>query len=864
MILFPPRQSLTDFLAFGGTLSSYTWICLIIAFLQVRSPAVLPALHQLPYKMPKTDGGVSEFADNLKKIKGFGNKNKSTVPDLLFQFFRFYAHEFDYDKHVVSVRQGKLVTKAEKKWTYQINNQLCVEEPFNVSRNLGNTADEYSFRGLHLELRRAFDLISVAKLSEACEQYVFPKDQERVWTRPPQQPRPVLVRSSSQSHSGRGRGGHRGGRHNGNFNRGAGGGGGSNRRASSSMPAYDNGLFMAPINMQQDLSWYQNPQYHFQYAHQDLVTQMAYHQENMRQQLQIYAQSAQSPAFLQHQAAMGQQRVPAGSASGQQSSDRSRTNSFDNVPIATPIRPDLYAMYGMTLGHAFYPQAGAGYGTYPSSPVTTSGTGQDFRRPSQRSAFTTDGGASASSSSLRSQSQPGTRSQSSVNPQAGYHLGIQTPTSATSFTPRNVNGVPIPSFMPDDADFDDETPKAVSDSTDSEGSSNLGFFQGRQGRNLSPSRHVQQPPPPPSSSSQGLPNGISFGDLAAQSSTSPGRRRLSTDQLPQTLLDRRMRRASRSPSPLGHARAFSVGTASAPLSTAPLTGSQSKGVSRPLVVNGSGLKTSAIPGQRPSPRTETLAPGDELASTFDNALHINTGSYMASNGVEAIAAQQVATSPSSQPAVEPFPVVVNGSTTPLMPVAADDASFRERIAMMNAYYIPQGVQQEVPNGSAARLSSAARQRFLARQPQNAVIAPLDLAIDDHRVNKPFGIDSAHLSPVYETRTPSPSTFRKNDSSWLPAKLERRSENKAARSVDEKGANAAVPQESDKSPKTPKPTTQASKAAPPRANGHVRGAKSDSDGGWQKAGKGKKKTVNVGGPQGHAEQPPKNESDRKGG
>lgn len=812
--------------------------------------------------MPKTDGGVSDFADNLKKIKGFGNKNKSTVPDLLFQFFRFYAHEFDYDKHVLSVRQGRLVTKVEKKWNYQINNQLCVEEPFNVSRNLGNTADEYSFRGLHLELRRAFDLISVAKLNEACEQYVYPKEEERVWTRPPQQPRPVLVRSSSQTHSGRGRGGHRGGRHNNNFNRGGGGGGGGpNRRASSSVPTYDNSLFMAPVNMQQDLSWYQNPQYHFQYAHQDLVTQMAYHQENMRQQLQLYAQSAQSSPFLQHQG-LGQQRVPTGSGSAQQS-DRSRTNSFDNVPITAPIRPDLYAMYGMALGHAFYPQAGAGYGTYPSSPVTASGTGQDFRRPLQRSTITTDSGASASSSSLRSQSQPATRSQSSANPQTAYPVGNQTPTSAAAFTPRNANGVPIPSFMPDDADFD-ETPKAASESPESEVSSSLGLFQGRNPSPSGPALPLPPPPPP-----QGPPNGIAFGDLAAQSSASPGRRRLSTDQLPQTILDRRMKRASRSPSPLGHARAFSVGTSSAPLSSAPFPGSQNKGLSRPLVVNGSGLKASAIPGQRQSPGTGSLASEDSLASTLDNALHINTGSYMASYGPEVSSAQQAALSPSSQPVVERAPVVVNGSTTPLIPPAADDASFRERIAMMNAYYIPQNVQQEVPNGSTTRLSSSARQRLMSRQPQNAVIAPLDLAIDDHRMNRPSGIESAHLSPVYETRTPSPSVFRKNDSAWLPAKLDRRYEGKAALTGNEKGipqANErpAVSQESDKSQKMPKPAMQASKAAAPRANGHVRGAKSDSDGGWQKAGKGKKKAANADGQQGHAEHPPKNEFERKGG
>ena len=67
----------------------------------------------------------------------------------------------------------------KKSWLLAINNRLCVEEPFNTMRNLGNTADDTSFRGIHLELRRAFDLIAAGKLDECCEQYVFPKEEEK-------------------------------------------------------------------------------------------------------------------------------------------------------------------------------------------------------------------------------------------------------------------------------------------------------------------------------------------------------------------------------------------------------------------------------------------------------------------------------------------------------------------------------------------------------------------------------------------------------------------------------------------------------------------------------------------------------------
>ncbi|CVK83895.1 hypothetical protein FPRO06_00305 [Fusarium proliferatum] len=850
------RRRIVNDAAFGGTLSSYTWICLIIAFLQLRSPPVLPALHQSPHKLPKPDGTIPDFADDIDKLAGYGKKNKSSTAELLFQFFRFYAHEFDYDKHVLSVRQGKLITKHEKKWHYAINNQLCVEEPFNTSRNLGNTADDYSFRGLHMELRRAFDLISVANFEEACEQYVFPKEEERVWSRPAPQPRPALLRSSSQTHSGRGgRGNHRGGRHNNNYR-----GGNSNRRASAGVPQFDanNNMFMQPVNMAQDLQWYQNQQFQFQYAQQDLMTQMALHQENMRL---LYA--SQSPAFMQHQAqaqaqaqAMGQQqqqqRMSTSTGSGQQqpqqTSDRSRTNSFDNPPLSAPLRPDLYALYGMTLGTPFFPQAGASYGTYPSSPASTSGAAQDFRRPLQRNGINNETGVQGSNSALRSHSQPASRSPSTAQAAPGY-FGAQSYNGPSHS--RGVNGNPIPSFMSDDTDFD-ETPKAHTDSPQSE--------EGKYSVYLSESPSPSKQPQP-----QAVTNGLAFGDVSGQS---PGRRRLSTDQLPQTILDRRMKRTSRSPSPLGHARNFSSTASSAPLAQGPFPGGQNKNLSRPLVVNGSSLKTSVTQSPRQPPSGTGSTTSDE-STNLENPLQIHGSNGVPSFPVDGPVMPQAVpeASMNQQGAYNPVPVVANGSAAPMMaaaPSTADDPSFRDRIAMMSAYYMasPHIVQDPVVAAN-SRLSPSTRQRLMSRQ-QNGMIAPLDLAIAENRINRPpVGQDFAHLSPVYENRTPSPTVVRK-DGPW---KSEKQNSPKTGRGDGPKSSQKTEertqePQEGTKSQKNQKSGSQKVNGA--RENGHVRGARSETDGGWQKAGKGKKKGANNNGQQGNSEQLPKHESERKGG
>ena len=504
----------------------------------------------------------------------------------------------------------------------------------------------------------------------------------------------------------------------------------------------------------------------------------------------------------------------------------------------------------MSLGQQFFPQAGANYGTYPSSPASTTGATQDFRRPLQRNGVTNESGAQGSNGTLRSHSQPASRSPSSSQAGTAY-FGAQSFNGPTQS--RGANGNPIPSFMSDDTDFD-ETPKATTDSPQSE----EGKYSVYLSESPSPSKKPQQPVP--------ATNGLAFGDLSSQGS-SPGRRRLSTDQLPQTILDRRMKRTSRSPSPLGQARNITTTAASAPLAQGPFPGTQNKNLGRPLVVNGSSLKTSVTPSPRQAPSGAESS--NEETPTFENTLQIHAANGMPSYPVDGSILPPVEPqgAVNQQGAFNQVPVVANGSTAPLMaaaPSTADDPSFRDRIAMMSAYYMgtPHIVQD--PNVGNSRLSPSTRQRLMSRQNQNGVIAPLDLAIAENRIDRPVGQDFAHLSPVYETRTPSPTVLRK-DGPW---KSEKQNSPKSGRGDGSKGTQKSEEQshnsqEGTKSQKNQKGNSQKSNSN--RENGHVRGARSESDNAWQKAGKGKKKGGNNNNAQqGNGEQPPKHESERKGG
>lgn len=156
----------------------------------MRSPPVLPSLHSLyfkqlqiaPHETPRSviDGVDVSFFEDFKALDGFGNANKESLGALLFAFFRYFAYEFDYNSFVLSVRHGKLLSKASKGWNVALSAKcrfLCVEEPFNPSRNLANSADLISVMGLIEEFKRATDILAESSdIYKVCEKFLVPKN----------------------------------------------------------------------------------------------------------------------------------------------------------------------------------------------------------------------------------------------------------------------------------------------------------------------------------------------------------------------------------------------------------------------------------------------------------------------------------------------------------------------------------------------------------------------------------------------------------------------------------------------------------------------------------------------------------------
>ena len=346
---------------------------MILSFLQTRNPPILPSLHKRPHqRCQNAKGQLSPFADDLNTLRGFGHSNKETMGELLFHFFRRYGHEIDYERNVISVREGGLISKVEKKWHLMQNNRLCVEEPFNIERNLGNTADDISFRGVHLEIRRAFDLLAEGKFNECFEQYEFPPMTTKVWEKPAPQPRPVLARSVSQS--GRTvRGGHNG---RGNRSSGQHRAGVQNRR-NSSAATMGNGT--TKLSLHNVLHSAPGLQIHDQLYSQYQLLQQQEAQLRLQMQQRAQAQQFQTAQSLHPNSAATAQLQSLNLASGPYNQHhpnpegRRRQHTIDHSPLSAPLGQMAFLYPPQSIPKqpkvaGFSPQQQHGVHTNPSSP----------------------------------------------------------------------------------------------------------------------------------------------------------------------------------------------------------------------------------------------------------------------------------------------------------------------------------------------------------------------------------------------------------------------------------------------------------------------------------------------------------------
>ena len=801
---------------------------MIINFLQTRIPSILPSLHQVPHKSNEQIYAIeSTFADSLESLRGYGKDNKQTLGQLLFQFFRYYGYEINYDDIVVSVRQGRLLSRKEKGWdasslSKEGRDRVCVEEPINTFRNLGNSADPTAFRGIHLEIRRAFSLTCDGQLDKVCEQYEFPPEEKFTFKKPSSQPRPALLtRSNSQSSKSAksvqtGRGGRNPLRNNSS----------NPRRASSgaTRPLFTQSPPLGPSGP--DPFSQSNLHDHLYQRYQLLQLQ----QESLKAQAQLMAQ-AQAQARLQKQAQSSQlpprngNSVSEGSRSNKQSSpqlmaaDRHAQAAFTLFPGYVYHYPSPYEIiHGENV-----PAPHEGANSNSSSPALAHAVPAN-RRGLHRHANVNElpGGA------VRSHSQPARRGPGATANRMAMPFGYDTHNLAkvTGSMPRqNGYDMPIhsnPGFAAIPGPMTDiNTPMEY-----------VGYYV-NEASHLPP--HLTD-----ATMRHALPRDI------AQ------RRRRVTPELQPPKLSAPFRHASRSPSPLGHYRSFSTGLRTAPLpASSPSSSSyqqqrqRSEDIKspqedyRPVIVNGS------TPANVPTtPDRSTMSVSNGISAPYSYHHHPNTDGRMPvdypghfnpityDEQVQPPAHYQILennlTSPKSgigrkigrakdgmngseeyqQPTTVPVstkannsPLICSSSTSsstekpglagkpphstsaqqpqhqlnlPLRNAIANTETnnmymigrSNERVASAAATVVTPLFPQTQARGIAPSKTSASLKSGLSALDLARARVPAETAIAKQAIVASGIAGSAILSPVFETRTPSPSSVRKNDGSTM--------------------------------------------------------------------------------------------------
>jgi DNA polymerase sigma len=90
IIKYWAKARLLNDAAGGGTLTSYTWILMVINFLQTRDPPILPSLQMLHHRQRMSNGIDVGFFDDVAKLRNYGEKNTETLGGLLYAFFVRY------------------------------------------------------------------------------------------------------------------------------------------------------------------------------------------------------------------------------------------------------------------------------------------------------------------------------------------------------------------------------------------------------------------------------------------------------------------------------------------------------------------------------------------------------------------------------------------------------------------------------------------------------------------------------------------------------------------------------------------------------------------------------------------------------
>jgi VacB/RNase II family 3'-5' exoribonuclease len=160
----------------SGSLSSYSYVLLVIHFLQTLRPPILPSLQALinhpdiePSDInspPYINAYDCRYVTNMNKVHEIwreNEKNTMTVGQLIAGFFNYYATVFNFHLHTASVRLARTIPKQQ-------DNRISIEDPFE-RRDLGSVVSDVMVPRIIEEFKRAYVILcNGGSIADICEE----------------------------------------------------------------------------------------------------------------------------------------------------------------------------------------------------------------------------------------------------------------------------------------------------------------------------------------------------------------------------------------------------------------------------------------------------------------------------------------------------------------------------------------------------------------------------------------------------------------------------------------------------------------------------------------------------------------------
>uniref|UniRef100_A0A8R1U0D9 CCHC-type domain-containing protein n=1 Tax=Onchocerca volvulus TaxID=6282 RepID=A0A8R1U0D9_ONCVO len=147
-----------------GSLSSYSYIIMLIHYLQRTNPPVAPFLQEVvPLKRcrePVIIGNCDVYFCCLEDLE-WTVHNRSTVGELWIGFLDYFGTKFDFTREVVQIRQTLPLMKLDKGWQ---SRPIAIEDPFDLTHNLSSGVHSKTMAYIQksfIQSREKFSTLSV-------------------------------------------------------------------------------------------------------------------------------------------------------------------------------------------------------------------------------------------------------------------------------------------------------------------------------------------------------------------------------------------------------------------------------------------------------------------------------------------------------------------------------------------------------------------------------------------------------------------------------------------------------------------------------------------------------------------------------